>query len=314
MTQTNGEVLSPPKVSHIIIFGAGSAGIGAFEYITQVSGNKVIAFVDNDSQKHGSKLNDLPIISPDELVNYDYDKVIIASMYWLEIELQLQELGLKADKYSVVSLKDSIGFNLGEGATQALARELLLGICHELTQADIEHYIDHGTLLGIVRDGDLLPWDNDIDLATSIDNQQTAYSAAKKFTSNFTSRHCSDNRWDCELVMGKFYINDERQELPISIKIENKADDNTSNGLHVDLVLTHKRDELIYWYVGGVVLSAPRELLQHFKSHEFAGKQLSIPVEEDRYLTHLYGDWRTPVKDWLHVNYTNIHQLPDSKR
>ena len=34
-----------------------------------------------------------------------------------------------------------------------------------LTKHRINYFLEGGTLLGIVRDGDLLPWDHDVDIS-----------------------------------------------------------------------------------------------------------------------------------------------------
>lgn len=43
--------------------------------------------------------------------------------------------------------------------------EVLKAICFLLKQHNVFHWLCHGTLLGIIREGRLLPWDHDIDIA-----------------------------------------------------------------------------------------------------------------------------------------------------
>lgn len=44
-------------------------------------------------------------------------------------------------------------------------RELLMDLCKAFTSMDVTYWIDFGSLLGIHRDGDLILYDNDIDVA-----------------------------------------------------------------------------------------------------------------------------------------------------
>lgn len=73
----------------ILIFGAGAAGVNAY-YLLK---NKydVLFFIDNDQKKHGSKLLGLNIIAAEEVKNYIYDIVFIASSYQYQIFKQLTE-------------------------------------------------------------------------------------------------------------------------------------------------------------------------------------------------------------------------------
>ncbi len=43
----------------------------------------------------------------------------------------------------------------------------MLDIAQLFNSKDIMYHIDHGTLLGIIRDGGILPWDIDIDFAVA---------------------------------------------------------------------------------------------------------------------------------------------------
>ena len=44
------------------------------------------------------------------------------------------------------------------------AIEALRQVKEVLDNYDVEYWLDYGTLLGAVRDGKIIPWDNDIDL------------------------------------------------------------------------------------------------------------------------------------------------------
>ena len=61
----------------VLIWGAGDGGLRTLTMLQPQI--KVIAFIDIDNNKIGSTLNDIPIISKEEIVNYDYDYIIIGS-------------------------------------------------------------------------------------------------------------------------------------------------------------------------------------------------------------------------------------------
>lgn len=59
---------------------------------------EVIAFADNDITKHGSIIDGKTVISPNEIINLEFDKVIVASQYYPDIAKQLVNLGVPETK------------------------------------------------------------------------------------------------------------------------------------------------------------------------------------------------------------------------
>lgn len=69
----------------ICIFGTGNS---ANNLINRVKENiEIVCFIDNNKIKQGMTLFGRKIISLEELKNYDYDYIVIASMYYKEIEI-----------------------------------------------------------------------------------------------------------------------------------------------------------------------------------------------------------------------------------
>lgn len=81
------------KKVKLLCFGAGS---GATTFMEAVDFNKaeIVVFVDNDFSKQGKILNGIKIESPAALHLYDYDYIVITSVYHTEIEEQLLKQGI----------------------------------------------------------------------------------------------------------------------------------------------------------------------------------------------------------------------------
>lgn len=79
----------------VVLFGAGNCGKRHAQEIS----DEVLCFVDNDVKKQGDEIQGKPIISPEQIAQYDYDAIVIASIYESEIRRQLVSMGL-ADKIS----------------------------------------------------------------------------------------------------------------------------------------------------------------------------------------------------------------------
>lgn len=81
----------------ILIFGASSGGQ---EYLHKIekkgSDITILAFADNNPELVGTCYVGIPVIAPEEIVNYSYDKIVIATMmeYTYKIFEQLRSLGI----------------------------------------------------------------------------------------------------------------------------------------------------------------------------------------------------------------------------
>lgn len=81
----------------LLIFGAGNNAKKISKYINKVQ-NRILYYVDNDSDKWGRKIFGRKIIAPKTAVNLKYDYIVIASCYWKEIREQLLTLGVSRNK------------------------------------------------------------------------------------------------------------------------------------------------------------------------------------------------------------------------
>lgn len=77
----------------LIIFGTGSSAI---EFISKLDSNvEIVCYVDNNPSKHNTIFNGRLVLSPERLLNLNYDYIIIGSQYSEEIMEQLLEMGIR---------------------------------------------------------------------------------------------------------------------------------------------------------------------------------------------------------------------------
>lgn len=81
------------RKSSAVIFGASKGGALAFDFYS--ADYEILAFVDNDPQKHGGTLKGVPIISANSPTIFEVDKLIIASLMVYEIYDQLCSIGVR---------------------------------------------------------------------------------------------------------------------------------------------------------------------------------------------------------------------------
>lgn len=181
-----------------------------------------------------------------------------------------------------------------EGKNGVIAVQMMKRITRILEKSQIPYILEAGTLLGIVRENRLLPWDNDVDITITRQHIKRVKQSLWKF-------------WLLGyFVRVKHYKRDlkyfKRGEIRI-IKIKHVSPMNFfRKDVVVDIFLKKKIGNEYYWTVGvksPVLKSVPERFYDHHAQIEFEGKLFSVPEDYTGYLECHYGkEWKIPVKEW----------------
>ncbi|MCO6427489.1 adenylyltransferase/cytidyltransferase family protein [Nitrosomonas communis] len=162
--------------------------------------------------------------------------------------------------------------------TSGKAEKLLWSTCAELASQGIAAFPFAGTLLGIVRNGHLLEFDKDLDIAVWIESWEACCKALEKMG------------W-CKVPMGLDYSN-YRDYVHSEI------------GITLDLCgLQHRNEQQI---IGGFALPdhpAEYQRVSVFPTFDLVERptefgKVWFPQPPEKILTAFYGDWRTPNPYW----------------
>jgi hypothetical protein len=175
-----------------------------------------------------------------------------------------------------------------------IALAVLADALAALDAAGVEHWVTYGSLLGLVRDGRLLPHDKDIDLAV-LGGEGHERIRQQMLARGFTQTSQQEDRDGA--TNQKF----RRDRVMIDLFFLRRA-----SPLWLDRAAVWAASEL----VGG---HPPVEV----KMQELGGVRVPAPADLEGYLAHLYGPgWRTPVRYWhwvfsppnaeLHVNWRDL--------
>jgi len=178
------------------------------------------------------------------------------------------------------------------GKYAEIAKKMLKQISSVLEQEKIPYLLEAGTLLGIVRENRLLPWDNDVDLTIVRQYEKQLLSSLIKF--RLLGYRVRVKRYNRDL---KYF---HKGEVRI-IKIKHLTLPFFKTDVTVDIFLKRLIGEDYYWTVGikkPVLKSVPRRFYENLTEIDFEGKKYSVPTDYKGYLTEHYGDWKIPVKEW----------------
>lgn len=170
------------------------------------------------------------------------------------------------------------------GRTRPINRDVLFqNLCelHEvLNQFKITHWLSHGTMLGVYREGNFIAWDDDIDLGLYFSQREAIKPALE------------------ELKRRGFYIPPSDPFKPID----------KNNAPYYDLVAIKNGEKIEGWFfekIGqeyiydlprcGRDLAHPAWYYDKLATFNFKGVKFNIPNHVEDYLVMMYGEtWKTP--------------------
>jgi phosphorylcholine metabolism protein LicD len=294
-------------MKNIIIFGASKFGEKVFKYFHDKPDLNIVGFCDNDIKKHHTTLFGKTIYPPLALQTMQYDEIIIASSWEFEIEKQLLAMEIPKEKIDIF-YSNTKELQFETNSDLQIAEQLMLDIAELLNSNNIMYHIDHGTLLGIIRDGGILPWDIDIDFAIMYNDKDKVINILNSYLPTYKNIYVKDNDWNFEINYQEIKIEELVEKKPMIITLYNKANYKKENDivLGLDLALKYSFENNLYWMVSKRRLYCKTQICFPSKEYLFKNKMIKIPHDEETYLESLYGNWKEVIKDWHYSKYSNI--------
>ncbi len=179
-------------------------------------------------------------------------------------------------------------YNL-EGKNGEIALEMLKKVTDILDSRGVEYWLEGGTLLGIVREKRLLPWDNDMDISITEDHYDALLDSLNEIKKlNY-------------MVWFKEFEKDDapfKKGIKRIVKIRNRKLHFIRGEVALDIFIKFKKDNEYFWQVGKKKKSVPSHFYDTLSPYTFDGKEYLVPKQYNAYLTFRYGDWKIPVKEW----------------
>lgn len=176
-----------------------------------------------------------------------------------------------------------------EGKILKIAKRTLNVTVDILDKCNIDYVLEAGTLLGIVREQRLLPWDNDVDITITEEYEEKLVKARWRFLLK-----------GCKLKIKK-YKKDTGPFKEGTIRIFKVRKGIFKKYTLMDIFIKRAIDDQYYWTVvvkNPVLKSVPKHFYDEKTTLVWEGKSYKVPKDYEGYLECHYGDWRTPVKKW----------------
>jgi len=194
--------------------------------------------------------------------------------------------------FSGIYRKFPISFN---SKTEIEAISLLENVVNNLEKNDCKYWLDGGTLLGAVRDKQLIPWDHDLDIGIKYENDDILENLITQLRKKYYIRALPfknhENIWN----LGKYRI----------IKVYPRKFIFFREKLCLDLFIFYPdtlkpNNQKIYKYVvWNKNAYYDYKLLEELSTISFYGREYSTPGKTIEYLEAKYGhDWKIPKENW----------------
>jgi len=171
---------------------------------------------------------------------------------------------------------------------QVLERQLL-DVVDVLDEAGIVYHLEGGTLLGIVREQRLLPWDHDTDISI----MRSSYPRFLEIQRKITRRG-----WRVRTRVYKADRQFAAAGTPRLIKIRDRKAYFLSGPHCLDIFIKELHEGAVYWQAAGNLMKVDASYYDGYDEVEWRGRKLKAPRDFRAYLTEKYGDWSVTVKDW----------------
>lgn len=275
----------------VLLFGASTGGQNFIN--NHANDYEFLAIIDNDVNKHGKLLNNIEVIHPNQIENFAYDKIIVASMYVDSISSQLEKFDVPKEKIEFASKNsmkvDELPFENPE--IMQKANQLIVAISDSLKE--ILHFYTFGTLLGIARDGSIIPWDDDIDVAVFSEDYEQIKDTLLVNIGRF------EKFFDIKLY-SRIYSNGN----PASITLDCLQDGKKLFMVNFDFM--YVSDDMVVQELN----DTPSHFFKGFDEIEFSGTFIRAPKDYKGYLDYTYGDWQVVKRNTSFADNTISFREP----
>jgi len=164
-----------------------------------------------------------------------------------------------------------------------------------LDKNNVDYWLESGTLLGVIREGRLLPWDHDVDITIRMEDLPRILNQLKSFRFKYGYRvEYVKNRSDAYPL--------KKDEIRL-IKIQSRRLFVLPGWAQLDMFVKIRHENKMYWSIRNRALkSAPAHYTDNLDIIDFNNRTYKVPKDSRGYLAYRFGDdWETPKRDYDNI-------------
>jgi len=174
---------------------------------------------------------------------------------------------------------------LQKGNYHRRMKKMLLKTIDILNEKGFKYWLEAGTLLGILRDGDLIPWDYDADIGIPADTADDIMKLRLDFLPNYLiKRRKINSNW----LPGDMRV----------IKVKTPWEKIRQINFHIDLFCVYPVKDKYRWVDSNALKHVDKKYYDTLSTIQWEGRTINIPNYAEEYLSLRYGNWQVPKRNY----------------
>lgn len=259
-------------MQNIVIFGTGAAGRAIYRALKDEF--NIVAFIDNNPNKQGTKYCDIEIYSVQNVVNLKFDYVYLGGIWADEMEAQLLNL-IDKSKIKVLDEKD---ISFSTPSRQVATDEIMRVLDGYFKEIKMDYFLCNSALISLLRG-------NSLSVVSDVDLYVMNYADLEYLARELPHFLGSEYKLNLRYVEGDAAVRTDGQIKRICIT------NNLSESIAIDIGLFDEYENfMVCDYDDGRFFYFPKEIFEGgFTRLEYMGFELNVLKYYNEYLEFMYG-------------------------
>ena len=259
-------------MQNIVIFGTGAAGRAIYRALKDEF--NIVAFIDNNPNKQGTKYCDIEICSVQNVVNLKFDYVYLGGIWADEMEAQLLNL-IDKSKIKVLDEKD---ISFSTPSRQVATDEIMRMLDGYFKEIKMDYFLCNSALISLLRG-------NSLSVVSDVDLYVMNYADLEYLARELPHFLGSEYKLNLRYVKGDAAVRTDGQIKRICIT------NNLLESIVIDIGLFDEyKNFMVCDYDDGRYFYFPKEIFEGgFTRLEYMGFELNVLKHYNEYLEFMYG-------------------------